>query len=473
MFNLRPYQTDLTNHVFRSIESGNTLMVSETGSGKTVMFSYMALEWVGQFKRVYLCAHRSNICEQIGKTLASFGIQFGWLVDGHKEDTESDVIVAMVQRLYNRRDKLIPPDILVVDEAHHSMSDTYRKLFKEWPQTRICGATATPIHGSNKGLGEVFRHMHVGPTARELMRIGSLADFMYYQPPSFIREEELEDGHGDWTAKSAEKAANNDVVTGDSEKHYRKYLDGKPAIAFCATIKHCEDVAQFFSLRGWRCEPVHGKLKDPYRVIKALGDGELDVITSCDLISEGTDIPNVNGCIMLRKSKSLIVVKQQWGRVLRPKPDGSRAIILDHVGNAIFGYPDTVHNWSLHGKLRAKKQQSIKQCPQCYCVFPPQPLCPSCGHDMRGNKTSGGARKALTEVDGDLILAPKLASEDTVLFGDDVDLKTAVRQCSSLEEIQKLAKSRGYKPRWAAIQWRMKQHKRPPLTDEQLMEMRR
>jgi superfamily II DNA or RNA helicase len=124
---------------------------------------------------------------------------------------------------------------------------------------------------------------------------------------------------------------------------------------------------------------------DRQKLIADLAAGKLKILTSCDLLLEGVDVPVVECGIILRPTKSLTVAIQSVGRILRPAPGKDRAIILDHAGNAIrFGLPTTPREWSLDGKRRQKRDQDddlrIRHCTACYAVHEYAPACPYCGY---------------------------------------------------------------------------------------------
>ena len=183
------------------------------------------------------------------------------------------------------------------------------------------------------------------------------------------------------------------------------------------------------------------------KLIEDLGAGRLDVLTSCDIVSEGTDIPVVTAAILLRPTQSESLYLQQVGRVLRPAPGKSHAIILDHVGNVItHGLPDMDRDWTLDGSPRRGKKRdepapSVRQCPQCFAAHAPAPVCPACGHEYRTEV------RELQQVEGELVELDK-----ALLMRQ---RKREQGSAQSLEELIRLGAQRGYKnPRaWAQHVW--------------------
>lgn len=143
-------------------------------------------------------------------------------------------------------------------------------------------------------------------------------------------------------------------MIGDVIARYRKFCEGVPAIAFCPTVEYAQYVAENFRAAGYRATSIDGKMDDYERnkAISDLGAGRLDVLTSCEIVSEGTDIPVVGAAILLWKTKSLGLYLQQVGCALRPYPGKEETIILDHVGNCVeHGLPEEERTWTLDGRM--------------------------------------------------------------------------------------------------------------------------
>lgn len=452
--NLRPYQSELIDQSRAAFyQHRRVLVVAPTGAGKTVIFCSIALRVIGKGKRVYLIAHRIEIVEQIGAALRRLGVPFGWIAPGHPYQPQQ-VMVAMVQSLSRRATSIPAPDLLVVDEAHHATAGTYQAVMAAWASAYVLGVTASPARTDGRGLGDCFDYMILGPSMRELITRGYLAPFKYFAPPVSANFDGLAVRGGDFARDQIAKVMDTSTITGDAIQHYRKRLDGRPAIAFCSSVEHAEHVAAQFCASGYRAASVDGAMKLNERTdrIKAIGDGRLNVLTSCDVISEGTDIPSVSGAILLRPTMSLIVHLQQCGRVLRPKEDGSHAIILDHVGNALragMGMPDAPREWSLTpGKASRPAAPTVRQCPECFAAFHPARACPECGYVFPVEN----ARKAKKEVAGDLVEVGGSTVERYQHWLANGPLKDVMKGRHTLEQIEEVRKARGYHHQWSGHQ---------------------
>jgi hypothetical protein len=231
--------------------------------------------------------------------------------------------------------------------------------------------------------------MVVGPSAAWLTENGFLSPLKVFAPPIGFSDTEVKKVGKDFDMRSASGNLKAREIMGDVISHYKKYLDGKTAIAFCCTVKHAEQVAASFNSAKINAASIDGKMSAEQRtkLLFDLESGELKVLTSCQLIGEGIDIPNVAGCILLRPTASIALHLQMIGRALRPQK-GKTAIILDHVGNiSRLGHPMyfTEEDWSLEGKEidKTNGDNAIKTCPDCNSVIPRTSReCPECGHDF-------------------------------------------------------------------------------------------
>lgn len=463
MIELRPYQQRFIESIREAFRAHRRVIaVAPTGSGKTVCFAYITAGAAAKRNRVIIVAHRVEIVDQISRALDAMGIRHGRIQTGHAM-TDDPVQVAMVITLGKRLDHMQEPALLVVDEAHHAAAGSWTKITGAWQRVKILGVTATPARNDGRGLGEHFDDMVLGPTPAELIEGGFLARYTYLAPPERADLSAIKTRGGDFAIDQLAEAMDQAVITGDSVQHYRDHLDGRPAIAFCVTVEHAEHVAAQFRATGYRAASVDGAMDRAERRdrIAAIGDGRLNVLTSCDLISEGTDIPAVAGAILLRPTQSLPLFLQQVGRVLRPKSDGSAAVILDHVGNVHrHGVPDAPREWSLD---RAKKKAipaNATTCEQCYRVFQTAPGWKAAAECMQDRPTgcvlnspeASGGKEAPEQVDGKLVAFTTkpdwangldIATARGPEFGELLDLAG-----SDVARLKQIAKARRYHYKW-------------------------
>lgn len=433
---LREYQqtlADLTRGAF-SRGRRRPLVCLSTGGGKTVIFSYIAANASGKGNRVWILAHRAELIRQAGNTLAQFGLSHGVIKSGVPASPAESVQVASVQSVASRIGKIEPPDLIVIDEAHHATSATYRKILDAYPDARVIGVTATPCRLDGSGLGDVFDDLIIGPPLQWLTDNGFLAPARYFAPPQQVNLSGIKITRGDYDATALESAMNKPSVTGDAVKHYQRLCDGQPMLAFCTSVAHAQDVAAQYTRAGYRAACVHGKLTDDVRddCIQGLATGKWQVITSCDLIGEGLDVPVCIAAQLLRPTQSLVLHLQQIGRVLRKAEGKPHAIILDHVGNCQrHGLAADEREWSLDGKKSAKRKDDdpevlVRSCPECFSGHKPAPECPYCGFLYPPKPKSRAEIKAgeLEEIQA-VRKAKVLEEKSCRTFGDFVALGTA------------------------------------------------
>jgi superfamily II DNA or RNA helicase len=448
MVQLRDYQESAVQAVRDSFRAGHkkTLLVSPTGSGKTVIFSYIAAGMAKNNKRILIVAHRRELLKQISGALKKVGVSHAVLSGGTPGVPIANVVVASVFTLVRRMKAMKPFDLIIGDEAHHfTPASSWGKVVAGFPSARVLGVTATPERLDGKGMGQMFDDMVMGPTVAELTAQGFLSPAIVYAP-SAPDLGSVGTRMGDYVSKQLEDAMDKPIITGSAVKHYSKYADGKKAIAFCVSVKHAKDVAEDFRSSGYDAVHIDGGMDDTERdgVLKAFEDGRVQILTSCDLVSEGFDLPSVEVAILLRPTKSLGLFLQQCGRAIRPHPDKERTIILDHAGNtARHGFIDDERDWSLadgfvtgRGK-NAEKVVSVRTCTACFAVHKPTPTCPMCGHVYPVT-----ARK-VKHVDGDLVMTSR---------DDDPDISTQEGLMQKRHRVlTSVARKRGYKnpTQWA------------------------
>lgn len=418
---LRDYQKFAIEAVRDSYRKGHRrpLLVSPTGSGKTLMFSYIAAGMHQNGKRVLILAHRRELLRQISGALTRVGVRHSVMSGGSRGIPVTNVVVASVFTLARRLQYFPAPELIIGDEAHHFTPDsTWGQCVKAFPSARVLGVTATPERLDGKGLGRMFDDMVMGPSVAELTEQGYLTPAEVYAPskPDLVG---LRTRMGDYVNSDLEGAMDKPSITGNAVHHYRKLADGKLAIAFCVSVKHAKDVAEEFRRAGYSSSHIDGGMDERERdqVLKDFEARKIQILTSCDLVSEGFDLPAVEVAILLRPTKSLSLYLQQVGRAVRPSLGKTATIVLDHAGNtAVHGFIDEHREWQLtddntRKKREGEKPATVRTCTQCFAMHRPAPVCPKCGHVYKI------ASRRIQQVDGELVQISK--AEDTVVTAQD------------------------------------------------------
>lgn len=470
---LRAYQRQGLDDIRRALAGGSRrpLYVLPTGGGKTVMFAQIARGAASRSNRTYILTHRREIMRQTLRKLYQLGVLAGQIASGSPMHQQQPVQVAMVTTIVKRLEHLRRPDLIIVDEAHHAVAGQWKRVLDYWGEVPRIGFTATPERLDGRGLHDVFDSLTLGPSSAELVKAGYLSYPVVFRP---AREQviELHIKRGDYDRVEQATALSSRAVVGSVIEHYRETLNGMPAIAFCPTVDHAHLVADQFKDAGFRAAPVWGSMPDTQRdaAIEGLAGGRLNVVTSCDVISEGVDVPVVAGAILLRRTLSLSLYLQQVGRALRPFPGKERAVILDHVGNRyLHGHVLDHREWSLDSVKRDPRKSAAPvttECPQCYGVWPGRPgRCPNCRFDFRREERErqraefrqleGKLQEEHPDVDGELVHVAAQAlragshkDRQKRLWAEAYRL--AGRE-DARERIAELGRLLGYKSRWADV----------------------
>ena len=448
---LRPYQQSCIQAIREAYRSGSKwpLLVAPTGAGKTLIFCFIAASVRARGKSVWILTHRNELIEQTSRALLAQGVEHG-VIDAEKSPQYFlPAQVASIQTLHRRLDRIpFAPDMIIVDEAHHATSRTWREVLEHYPNAARLGVTATPRRMDGRGLGDVFDTMIRGPLTSELIGMGFLSKPRYFAPPTDLDLSEIKTLGGDYNLGQAADAMDKRVITGCAIDHYRRICDGQPAVAFCVTVAHAEHVAAEFNSVGIPAGVIDGKLsrQDRHQRVMDLANGKIKVMCSCEIVNEGFDLPVVSAAILLRPTQSIGLHRQQLGRVLRLAPGKDCAFIVDHVGNLErHGLAEEEPEWTLEGRargLKAKLQPPTivnKTCPQCYCVHAPGPSCPQCGHIYVAEAN------APQQVKGELV---ELTDEQKAKLAATRSFKARLAQARTREDVLKLAIEQGYHPRW-------------------------
>lgn len=330
----------------------------------------------------------------------------------------------------------------LVHNCHHAVAGQWRQITDANPKAKLLGLSATPERLDGKGLGVnaggVYETMVLGPSVKELIRDGYLSAPRVFAPPVGFDDTGLKSVGGDFDLKEMALRLDKPKIIGNAVKHYAKLCEGMPAIAFCATVEHAQHTAEEFKKAGYNFKCIDGTMDDCDRrdAIEGLGNGKYQGLTSCEIISEGTDIPVVGCAIFLRKTKSLAKYLQQAGRVLRPYPGKQYSIILDHVGNVeLHGFPDDDREWSLDGRTKKSKQKDeffMRTCPNCYaCYKSSLKACPVCGCEQ-----SIKSKQEVEYVEAELVERERAAAKEQA----EKERKSA----NKFQQLVELGKRRGY-----------------------------
>jgi superfamily II DNA or RNA helicase len=367
---------------------------------------------------------------------------------------EERVQVASVQTLVRRLDKLAPPDMVVVDEAHHATAATYRTIIQHCPDSWLIGLTATPARMDGTGLDDIFDALVHGPELASLIEQGHLSPFRVFTPPTAISMKGVHTRAGDWVKEELEERMDSKTITGDAIEHYRRFVHPASCLVYCVSRQHARHVEAQYREAGLDALYVAGdtpkQVRD--RAIEGFRFGSPRIISSVDLFGEGLDVPGLGAVQLLRPTQSLGLYLQQVGRALRREEGKSHAVILDHVGNVWrHGFPDDEREWTLEGRKRRAKAEGdgapdLRQCKACFCVYRASlSFCPLCGAEAEVKS------REVEQVEGQLVEVDELVRAR--LREQAKRKKKEQGRAGTLEDLVELALQRGNKVAWAGIVW--------------------
>ena len=428
MIKLRDYQInaidEIKNHLTKSKKS--PLLVLPTGGGKTIVFSEISKYLIDQGKKVLILVHRRELVTQACNKLDQINVEYGVIAPSHLPSNNS-LQVASIYTLSRRMNRLkFKPDYIIFDEAHHVAAKTWVDVVKRYKEAIRIGVTATPIRLDGKALKGYFDVLIKGPELIDLVDKGYLCKHKVYASPYKLDLSNLKLKRNDYLKKDIANLVKNKTITGNAIEHYKKYLLDKPTVVFCVDIPHAKTILQRFIDENIKAALLTGDTPQTERdeILNDLKNNKIHVVISVDVISEGTDLPCVEGAILLRPTNSEALYRQQVGRILRPK-EGKEAIVLDHVNNTItHGFVDEFRDWKLDEDVQyGKKRNSplVKICKKCGHVFKFQKTCPECGFAL--------TKQQILETEGEL---EELKKEETL------------RQESSSESIKQNLKNSIY-----------------------------
>ena len=336
-------------------------------------------------------------------------------------------------------------DVIINDEAHHVIgASSWGNVIKQVNPKWMLGVTATPCRLDGSPLGEMFDSMIHGPSVRWLIENKYLSPYRAFAASSPDLKG-VKSRAGDFVSSQVEELMNKPQITGSAILEYNRHAPNKRAIVFCSTIKHAADVRDQFLQAGLTAASLDGTMDKLLRrqVVNQFKSGEVKILTSVNVVSEGFDLPAIEVAILLRPTQSTSLYLQQVGRALRTFEGKDHAIILDHAGNIQrHGLPCLEREWSLEAKIKPAKasnqEPSVKFCEKCFGAQASTNLkCVYCGHVFEVKE------REIETADGEL------QEIDILKARQNRNLEN--RKAATFEELVELGKKRNYKnPRgWA------------------------
>lgn len=415
---LRPYQANAIADLHRLRENGiKRVMVScPTGAGKTTIAASFIHELIAVGQRIIFIAHRTELIEQAHERLLEYGIRGGFIKSGYRYRARP-VQVASIQTLSRR---FMPEaDVIIIDEAHHAMSDQYQTVVSAYRASGayIVGLSATPYRMDGRGLADLFDELIMPTSVLELIKQGYLCKPRYLSPdPSELDLQGVgtkqKDGFKDYDSDSLyQKHFSKSEVYAGLIDNYRKCADGKKGIIFNCNLEHSLRVVEAFNAAGYPAVHVDGTMDKAKRkrILQDHKAGRFLMLSNVQLLTEGYDDPSIETVIINRKTKSKALWIQMVGRVLRPNEGKEVGWVIDQGANVFdHGRVDVNETLTLQtsGKkgLGAKGVSPVKTCPTCASIqFASATSCEDCGYEWPKEDTLNKKEIQFVEVSDELL----------------------------------------------------------------------
>jgi DNA repair protein RadD len=451
---LRAYQQKAIDEARRAYRDGKRaiLMVAPTGAGKTLIGCEFVKGGVDKGGSVMWLAHREELISQARDRLLGHGLERVGLIAAGQRTIQARVHVASVQTLAARLSRGMPmpaASVVVFDEAHHAMAPEWNSVASSIKDERgnapvLLGLTATPERGDGRPMGDMFDHIVPVSSVRELQATIDPHTGRAVLVPCVV-----------WRPSTKTKTLSQDPVAA-----YLSRAPGERAFCFCANVKHAEAVAAAFNAAGVPAATIHADTPwllrrsriEAFRTQStapqlAVGTMEPAPLVLCNVycLTEGVDVPEASVCIIARGCGHVGMYLQMVGRVLRSAAGKERAVLIDLRGvSHKHKLPEAKRDWSLDGDpcalAESEKDAKPITCKSCDAEFGSWGInadgsryCPNCGE-------SAPAQELPTISPRELHEAGTAADEGT--------------RRQALESLAVQAIEKGFKPGWAAHEYR-------------------
>ncbi len=413
---LRDYQQDLANKIESHWNTGRlgVLAQSPTGSGKRVIFTYLALKALEIGESILVIVPKIELLNQAIADLETFsGVSVGIIKYGIKSNPFSRIQVATIQSLTKR--KLPKADLVILDEAHHAAAPTYSKIIASYRQqgAKILGLTATPLRVDGRGLRYLhegvlgFDALVTGESVKSLTEQGYLCPFKIFAGSNLLdpKAAGIATKAGDYSQSELEDYAGTVLLTGEIVDTWEKHALGKRTVLYPVSVELSKQYCQQFLERGYPAAHIDANTSEIERsqIIERFKGGSILILCQHSIVIEGVDIPLIECVQFARPTKSLTVWFQSIGRALRPAEGKEHAIVIDHTTTHLeLPWVDDEIEWSLD-PISIPEGKGVINCSQCCHGFRPTldekkqswATCPNCQTKFRFEIEKGkGSKKS-------------------------------------------------------------------------------
>ncbi len=334
---LRPYQQEAKDAIFDQWASGvnKTLLVLPTGCGKTIVFAKVTEDCVRNGDRVLILAHRGELLEQAAdKIMQTTGLNCA--VEKAEQSCLGSwfrITVGSVQSLMRETRLARFPeeyfDTIIIDEAHHCISDSYQRVLHHFPEAKVLGVTATPDRGDMKNLGQVFESLAYEYTLPKAIKEGYLSPIKAVTIPLRVDLTGVGVQSGDFKAGDLGTAL--DPYLEQIAAEMENYCMEKKTVVFLPLVKTSQKFRDILVSHGFRAAEVNGESQDRVEVLRDFAAGKYNVLCNSMLLTEGWDCPDVDCVVVLRPTKVRSLYCQMVGRGTRLAPGKEHLLLLDFL----------------------------------------------------------------------------------------------------------------------------------------------
>ena len=335
---LRPYQQEAKDAIFREWDQeghNKTLLVLPTGTGKTIVFASVAERCVRDGSRVLILAHRGELLEQAqDKLFRSTGLRSA--VEKAEDSSLGSwfrVTVGSVQTLMRekRLAKFSPDHFghIIIDEAHHCLSDSYQRVLEHFAGAKVLGVTATPDRGDMKNLGQYFESLAYEYSLPRAIRDGYLCPIKAQTIPLRLDLSGVGIQSGDFKAGDLGTAL--DPYLYQIADEMTNYCQGRKTVVFLPLVKTSKKFRDILIGKGFRAAEVNGESQDRAEILRDFDAGKYDVLCNSMLLTEGWDCPSVDCIVVLRPTKIRSLYSQMVGRGTRLCERKDHLLLLDFL----------------------------------------------------------------------------------------------------------------------------------------------
>ena len=334
---LRPYQQEAKDSIFGQWDSGvhRTLLVLPTGCGKTIVFAKVTEECVRQGKRVLILAHRGELLQQAADKIAK---ATGLMCATEKAESSClgswfRITVGSIQSLQREKRLCQFPqdyfDTIIIDEAHHCISDGYQKVLKYFQDAQVLGVTATPDRGDMRNLGSYFESLAYEYTLPKAIKEGYLSPIKALTIPLKLDLSGVSMQSGDF--KTSDIGTALDPYLYQIAEEMGKYCRDRKTVVFLPLVKTSQKFRDILTEKGFQAAEVNGESRERAEVLEAFENGTYNVLCNSMLLTEGWDCPSVDCVVVLRPTKVRSLYSQMVGRGTRLSPGKDHLLLLDFL----------------------------------------------------------------------------------------------------------------------------------------------